>query len=48
MQISGWEVTYDSGNDELNAEQKTVNRRVSGPYAVANLNVSMDIDHCTQ
>lgn len=48
MPIAAWEVTYDSDDDELSAEQKTVNRRVSGNYTVTNLDVSIDIDHCTQ
>lgn len=48
MPIAAWEVTYDGNDDELSAEQKTVNRRVSGTYDVTNLDVNMDIDHCTQ
>ena len=46
MEVSGWNVTYE--DEELTAEETNMNRKVAGQYKVENLDVSIDINHCTQ
>ena len=46
MEIDGWNVKFE--DDALVAEGITMERRVAGTYDVTNLDVSIDINHCTQ
>ncbi len=46
MEITGWDVKHVAGN--LVATEKTMNRKVGGDWKIEDLDVSLDIDHCTQ
>lgn len=47
MHIAGWDIKKGEG-ESLDVVQKTMNRRVAGNYTIDDLNVSVDINHCTQ
>lgn len=46
MAIAGWDVKLASG--ALVATAASMNRRVAGTYDVTNLDVSIELNHCTQ
>ena len=46
MNIKGWDVRLTDG--ELIAKSTTIKRKVGGMHTVENLDVSIDINHCTQ